>query len=74
MDPHFSLASPLDGENRFFFLISLKNHLKKMVFGVATYFSLFFLRENKIINKNPSVTPCLEKTCLRNRVQIQRSF
>ena len=30
VDPHFSRASPLDGETRFFFLfISLKNHLKK---------------------------------------------
>ena len=33
--------------------------------GVATYFCLFFTRENKIRNKNLSVTPFLENMSLR---------
>ena len=61
--PHFSRASTLDGETLFFFYF-FEKPFKKMVFGVTTYFSLFFLRENKIRNKNPNPTHCLEKTCL----------
>ena len=42
MDPHFSRAFPLDGDTRFPFFLYLKNHLKEIAFGVATYFSYFF--------------------------------
>ena len=74
VDPNLLQACPLDGETCFFFFsfISLKTIFKKMVFVVAAYFR-FFLKENKIINTNSNTTPCLEHTCLRNRVQIQRS-
>ena len=72
MDPYFSRVSQLDGETLFFFFFLFEKPFKKMVFGVAAYFS-FFLRENKINHKNPSATSCLENICLRNRVQIQRS-
>ena len=50
VDPHFSHASPLDGETRF--LLLLENHLKKR-FGVATYFCFILKGKNKIRKKNP---------------------
>ena len=50
--------------------IILKNHLPNGLESQHIFFFVFFKRENKIKNKNPSVTPFLEKTCLRNRVQI----
>ena len=74
VDLHFSRVFPLDGETRFFFFNYFfeKPFIKKR-FLESPLILVFFLRENKIRNKNPSATPCLEKTCLRNRVQIRRS-
>ena len=54
MDPHFSRASPLDGETRF---LLLKNHLKKKWFGVATYFCFILMGKNKIRKKTLNMTP-----------------
>ena len=56
----------------FVFFFPMKNHFKKIVLE-SSLILVFFLRENKIRNKNPSATPYLEKTCLRNRVQINKS-
>ena len=54
MDPHFSRASPLDRRDSLFICEKLI-FLKKV--GVATYFILFFKRENKTRNKTLKMTP-----------------
>ena len=54
VDPHFSRAPPLDRRDSFFIC-------EKLIFGkkvgVATYFILFFKRENKTRNKTLKMTP-----------------
>ena len=42
VDLYFSRASIFDDETLFLFFLKKKNHLKKIVFGVTTYFCYFF--------------------------------
>ena len=69
VDSYFLCASSFNVEIQIFFFFYLKNYFLKMAFGVVTYFS-FFLRKNKIRNKNPNATSYLEKICLQNEFKF----
>ena len=63
------MCSPLKGDIRFIFL---KSHLENDSESPLILF-YFFKRENKIRNKNPSVTLFVKKKSMKNCVKIQRS-
>ena len=70
MDPHFSRASPLDGETRF---LLLKNHLKKTFWSRHLFLFYFKGEKQNKKKKTLNMAPDKKRQVWENKVYVRRS-